>query len=481
VKKFDAVVIGAGPGGYPAAIRMAQLGKSVALIDKSYLGGTCLNVGCIPSKALIHAGHLFETMSHKAKDMGISCSNLKLDMKTLVSWKDGVVQKLTGGVGGLCKRHGIEVFMGTGEFKSAKELEVTLTDGKKKESIQFSQAVIATGSTVSSLPGITIDGKQIISSTEALSLTEIPKKLILIGGGYIGMELGCFFSMIGTEVIVLEYGAQILATVDPDMAKPVEKSIVARGGAVHTNFKVEGADVKGKKVFVRGKTSAGEEKTFEADICLMSVGRRPFTDSLGLQKAGVKTDAKGFIPVNKSLQTNISNIYAIGDVTNGPALAHRATHEATIAAAHIAGDIHAAVDYKVIPAAVFTDPEIASVGITETEAKQKGLNVKVGKFPFAALGRSLANNNSDGFCKVIGDAKTNDLLGVHIVGPDAGNFIGEAALAIEMGASVEDLALTIHTHPTYPEAIMEASEAYFGHAIHVFQAGHKKQDQAANA
>jgi len=481
VRKFDAVVVGAGPGGYPAAIRLAQLGKSVALVDKSYLGGTCLNVGCIPSKALIHAGHLYESMAHKAKDMGITCSNLKLDMKALVSWKDSVVQKLTGGVGGLCKRHGIEVFMGTGEFKSSKEIEVTLTEGKKKEILQFDSAIIATGSTVISLPGVTVDGKLIVSSTEALSLTEIPKKLVLIGGGYIGMELGSFFSMIGTEVIVLEYGPQILATVDADMAKPVEKSIIARGGAVHTNFKVEGADVKGNKVFVRGKTSAGEEKTFEADICLMSVGRRPYTESLGLQKAGVKVDAKGFIPVNKSLQTNVTNIYALGDVTNGPALAHRATHESAVAAAHLAGDIHAAVDYKVIPAAIFTDPEIASVGITETEAKQKGLDVKVGKFPFAALGRSLANNNSEGFCKVIGDAKTNDLLGVHIVGPDAGNFIGEAALAIEMGASVEDLALTIHTHPTYPEAIMEASEAYFGHAIHVFQAGHKKPAQAANA
>ena len=481
MRKFDAVVVGAGPGGYPAAIRLAQLGKSVALVDKSYLGGTCLNVGCIPSKALIHAGHLYESMAHKAKDMGITCSNLKLDMKALVSWKDSVVQKLTGGVGGLCKRHGIEVFMGTGEFKSSKEIEVTLTEGKKKEILQFDSAIIATGSTVISLPGVTVDGKLIVSSTEALSLTEIPKKLVLIGGGYIGMELGSFFSMIGTEVIVLEYGSQILATVDADMAKPVEKSIIARGGAVHTNFKVEGADVKGNKVFVRGKTSAGEEKTFEADICLMSVGRRPYTESLGLQKAGVKVDAKGFIPVNKSLQTNVTNIYALGDVTNGPALAHRATHESAVAAAHLAGDIHAAVDYKVIPAAIFTDPEIASVGITETEAKQKGLDVKVGKFPFAALGRSLANNNSEGFCKVIGDAKTNDLLGVHIVGPDAGNFIGEAALAIEMGASVEDLALTIHTHPTYPEAIMEASEAYFGHAIHVFQAGHKKPAQAANA
>ncbi len=296
------------------------------------------------------------------------------------------------------------------------------------------------------------------------------------------MELGCFFSMIGTEVIVLEYAPSILNTVDSDLSKMVEKALIGRGGSVHTNFKVEGADAKGKKVLVRGKTLNGnEEKTFEADVCLMSVGRRPFTDNLSPAKAGVKVDQKGFIPVNRSLQTNIPNIYAIGDVTNGPALAHRASHEALVAAAHLAGDSKAMIDYKVIPAAIFTDPEIASVGISETEAKQKNLNVKVGKFPFAALGRSLANNNADGFVKLIGDAKTNDLLGMHVVGPEAGNLIAEGALAIEMGASIEDLALTIHTHPTYPEAIMEAADAYFGHAIHVYQAGHKKPAAAANA
>lgn len=481
MKKVDTVVIGAGPGGYVCAIRLAQLGQSVALVDKNYLGGTCLNVGCIPSKALIHAGHLYETMAHKAKDMGITCSGLKLDMKQLVSWKNGVVEKLTGGIGGLCKRHGIEVFMGKAEFKGPRELEVSLNDGKAKETIQFSKAVIATGSVVASLPSIKLDGKQIISSTEALELTDIPKKLVLIGGGYIGMELGSFFSMIGTEVVVLEYAPQILGTVDSDLAKPVEKALLQRGGSIHTNFKVEGAEAKGKKVLVRGKTQSGEEKTFEADICLVSVGRKPTTEGLSAQKAGVKVDERGFIPVNRSLQTNVPHIYAIGDVTNGPALAHRASHEATICAAHAAGDAHSMVDYKVIPAAIFTDPEVGSVGLSENEAKQKGIQVKVGKFPFAALGRALANNHPEGFVKLIGDPKTNDLLGVHAVGPEAGNIIAEGALAIEMGASVEDLALTIHTHPTYPEALMEAAESYYGHAIHVFQPGHKKPSQAANA
>lgn len=476
MKKFDAVVIGAGPGGYVCAIRLAQLGKKVALIDRDNLGGTCLNWGCIPSKALIHAGHLYETMHTTAKEMGFSYSNLELDLKKLVSWKDQVVQKLTSGIAGLCKRHGIEVFMGTASFKSKTELEVVLNEGNKKESIQFEKAVIATGTTSASLPGVQVDGDVVITSKEALSLPQIPKKMVLIGGGYIGMELGCFYSMLGTEVIVLEYAPQILSMTDSDLVKLVEKAMKSRGGSIHTGFQVQGVEKKGKKAFVKGKSADGQEMTFEADIVLMSVGRKPYTDQLAIEKAGIQKDAKGFIPVNKSLQTNVPNIYAIGDITPGPALAHRASHEALVAAAHLAGDPHSVVDYKVVPSAIFTTPEIASVGLSEKEAKEKGIDVKVGKFPFAALGRSLANGNSEGFCKIIGDAKTDDLLGVHIVGPDAGNLIAEATLAIEMGASVEDLALTIHTHPTYPEALMEAADAYFGHAVHIYQPGKSAKD-----
>ncbi|PIR23916.1 MAG: dihydrolipoyl dehydrogenase [Deltaproteobacteria bacterium CG11_big_fil_rev_8_21_14_0_20_45_16] len=479
MKSFDAVVIGAGPGGYVCAIRLAQLGVKTALIDRDNLGGTCLNWGCIPSKALIHAAHLYETMHHGAKDMGFSFKELNLDFKKLNSWKDGVVQKLTQGIGGLCKRHGVEVFIGTAEFKSATQVDVSLNDGGKKESLQFKKAVIATGAASSSLPGINIDGKQIVTSKEALNLPELPKKMILIGGGIIGMELGCFYSMIGTEVTVLEYAPQILPGTDVDLVKPVEKAFVGRGGKIFTKFKVQSAEKKGKNILVRGTNEKSEEMTFEADIVLVSVGRKPFTDKLAIEKAGVKKDERGFIPVNRALQTNISNIYAIGDVTTGPALAHRASHEAMIAAAHVAGDAKSLVDYKVIPAATFTDPEIASVGISEAEAKAKGLNVKIGKFPFAALGRALANNHPEGFVKIIGDAKTNDLLGMHIVGPDAGNLIAEGALAMEMGASVEDLALTIHTHPTYPESVMEAAEAYFGHAIHVYQPGHSRSDKSS--
>ncbi len=478
-KKFDSIVIGAGPGGYVCAIRLAQLGKKVALIDRDNLGGTCLNWGCIPSKALIHAGHLYETMQHSAKDMGFSFEKLDLDMKKLVAWKDSVVFKLTSGIGGLCKRHGIEVFMGTAEFKSPKQIEVTLKDSSKKEIIDFDQAVIATGSESSSLPGIQVDGKKIVTSKEAISLPEIPKKMILIGGGVIGLELGSFYAMLGTQVTILEFAPQLLNGTDLDLVKVVEKSLQSRGAEIHTNFKVKSAELKGKGAIVKGTNSENKEVSFEADIVLVSVGRRPFTKFLNTEKSGIKIDAKGFVPVNKSLQTSVPHIYAIGDVTTGPALAHRASHEALIAAAHMAGDKHSQVDYRVIPGAIFTSPEIASVGLSEAEAKAKGIEIKVGKFPFAALGRALANNSAEGFCKIIGDAKTDDLLGVHIVGTDAGNYIAEGALAIEMGASVEDLALTIHTHPTYPEGIMEAADAYFGHAIHIFQAPHAAKAKAS--
>lgn len=472
--KFDAVVIGAGPGGYVCAIRLAQLGKKTALIDRDNLGGTCLNWGCIPSKALIHAAHLYETMHGSAKEMGLTCKDLELDFKKLNTWKNSVVGKLTGGIGGLCKRHGIEVFMGTAEFKGPKQLEVTLNDSKKKESVEFDSCVIATGSDSASLPGITFDGKQVITSKEALNLPELPKKMIVIGGGVIGLELGSFYSMIGTKVTVLEYAPQVLPGTDLDLVKVVEKKMVSRDVEIFTGFKVSGTEVKGKKAIAKGTDSAGKAQSFEADVILVCTGRRPFTKYLSPEKAGVQVDAKGFIPVNKSLQTNVPHIYAIGDCTPGPMLAHKASHEAVVAAAHLAGDKHSRVDYRVIPAAIFTDPEIASVGITETEAKAKNMDVKVGKFPFAALGRALANANSDGFCKIIGDAKTHDLLGVHIVGPEASNLIGEAALAIEMGASVEDLAMTIHTHPTFPEALMEAAESYYGHAIHIYQAPHSR-------
>lgn len=473
MKKFDAVVIGAGPGGYVCAIRLAQLGKKTALIDRDNLGGTCLNWGCIPSKALIHAAHLYETMHHSAEDMGFSFKDLKLDFGKLNTWKNGVVHKLTSGIGGLCKRHGIEVFMGTAEFKSPKSLEVTMNDSKTKEIVEFESAVIATGSDSASLPGITFDGKRIFTSKEALNLPELPQSMILIGGGVIGLELGSFYSMLGTKVTVLEYASQLLPGTDADLVSLVDKSLRKRDAETYTQFKVSGAQVKGKKVQVKGTDSSGKEQSFEADVCLVSVGRRPFTKYLMPEKAGVKLNDRGFIPVNRSLQTNVPHIYAIGDCTPGMLLAHRASHEALIAAGHLAGNKHSVVDYRVIPAAIFTDPEIASVGLSETEAKAKNIPVKVGKFPFAALGRALANASSDGFVKVLGDPKTNDLLGVHIVGPEAGNLIAEAALAIEMGASVEDLALTIHTHPTFPEALMEAADAYFGHAIHVYQPAHK--------
>lgn len=474
MKKFDAVVIGAGPGGYVCAIRLAQLGLKTALIDRDNLGGTCLNWGCIPSKALIHAARLFESMSGSAKEMGIVAKDVSVDFKQLNTWKNGVVQKLTGGIGGLCKKHGIEVLMGTAEFTARNQLTVTLNDSKTKETIEFQKAVIASGSESAVIPGVTPNGKTIVTSKEALNLSSIPKSMVLIGGGVIGLELGSFYSMMGTKVTVLEYASQLLPGTDADLVKVVEKSLTHRDAQVFTSFKVTGAEAKGQGVVVKGTDKEGKAQEFKADICLLSVGRKPYTKGLGLEKLGLSVDQRGCIPVSKSLQTSLSHVYAIGDCTPGPMLAHRASHEALVAAAHASGDKNAQIDYRVIPAAIFTEPEIATVGLSEAEAKAKGIAVKVGKFPFAALGRALANGAAEGFCKIIGDPKTNDLLGAHIVGPEAGNLIAEAALAIEMGASVEDLALTIHTHPTFPEALMEAADAYFGHAIHVYQASHAK-------
>ena len=470
MSKFDAVVIGAGPGGYVCAIRLAQLGQKVALIDRDNLGGTCLNWGCIPSKALIHAAHLYETMHTTAGDMGFSFEGLELDFGKLNQWKNGIVKQLTGGIGGLCKRHGIEVIMGTAAFAGPNQLEVSLAEGGKKETVDFDKALIATGSASASIPGVEFDGERIIASKEALNLPELPNQMVLVGAGVIGLELGSFYSMLGTQVVVLEYLDQLLPGTDLDLVRVVQKKLESRGAQIHTAFQVQSAQRQGDKVIVRGAPkSGGDELVFETEVVLVSTGRRPYTQALEPERAGINPDERGFINVNQSLQTAAPHIYAIGDVTPGPALAHRASHQALVAAAHLAGDDKAVVDYRVVPGAIFTEPEIASAGLSEAEAAAKGIDIKVGKFPFAALGRALANANSEGFVKLVGDAKTDQLLGMHIVGGDASNLIGEGALAIEMGANIEDLALTVHVHPTYSESIMEAAESYFGHAVHIFQ------------
>ncbi len=480
--QHDVVVIGAGPAGYVCAIRLAQNGRKVTVIDKAEVGGVCLNRGCIPSKALIYAGGIFDRVSHHADELGIEqggkpLRGLNVNMNRLKTWKDGVVAKLTGGVAQLLKANGCTVIAGDAKFTGPKTLEVKTAQGV--ETIQFNACVIATGSRPTALPGFTVDQKKVLDSTGALDQTSVPKSILCIGGGYIGLELGTFFSKVGAEVTVVEGGPGLLGGVDPDLAKVVHKKLEKRGVKVYVGHGVKGMkDLGAKGVEVTFEPRAGGKaitETFEK--VLVTIGRTPNHEGIGLDKAGVKLDAKGFILVDAQRKTNVSGIYAIGDIAGQPLLAHKGSKEGLVAADAIAGK-KAAYDVVAMPAVIFTDPEIATVGLTEAEAREKGVQVQVGMFPFAANGRALSVGEPEGFVKMIGDAKTGRLLGVHIVGAEASNLISEAALAIEMGAHVEDLALTVHPHPTLPETLMEAAEATLGHAIHIFQ---KKPAASAQA
>lgn len=471
--QHDVVVIGAGPAGYVCAIRLAQHGRKVTVIDKAEVGGVCLNRGCIPSKALIYAGGIFDRVSHHADELGIEqngkpLQGLNVNMTKLKAWKDGVVAKLTGGVGQLLKANGCTVIAGDAKFTGPKTLEVKTAKGV--ETIQFNACVIATGSRPTALPGFTIDQKKVLDSTGALDQTSVPKSILCIGGGYIGLELGTFFSKVGSEVTVVEGGPGLLGGVDPDLAKVVHKKLEKRGVKVYVGHGVKGMkDLGAKGVEVTFEPRAGGKaitETFEK--VLVTIGRTPNHEGIGLDRAGVKLDAKGFILVDAQRKTNVPGIYAIGDIAGQPLLAHKGSKEGIVAADSIAGK-KAAYDVVAMPAVIFTDPEIATVGLTEAEAREKGVQVQVGIFPFAANGRALSVGEPEGFVKMIGDGKTGRLLGVHIVGAEASNLISEAALAIEMGAHVEDLALTVHPHPTLPETLMEAAEATLGHAIHIFQ------------
>lgn len=458
--QVDVVVLGAGPAGYVCAIRLAQLGKKVTVVDRDELGGVCLNRGCIPSKALIYAGTLFEKIQHSS-DIGIEVKGASINLKKLMTWKGSVVQKLTGGVGGLLKAHGCTVIKGDAKFTGPKTMDVKTASGVTQ--LQFNQCVIATGSRPTQLPGFTIDQKKIWDSTGALSQTELPSSLLCIGGGYIGLELGTFYAKVGTKVTVVEAGPGLLGGVDPELAKVVAKSLAKRGVEVLLNTMVKDPKITAKGVEV---TIGSAKKTFGA--VLVTIGRTPNSDGIDLEKCGLKPDAKGFLTVDAQRRTSVPHIFAIGDIAGQPLLAHKGSKEGIVAAEAIAGQ-KSAYDVIAMPAVIFTDPEIATVGLTDTEAKAKGITVKTGLFPFAANGRALSVNETDGFVKIVGDAKTGRLLGVHIVGPEASNLISEAALALEMGAQVEDLALTVHPHPTLPETLMEASEAWLGHAIHIFQ------------
>lgn len=486
MKQFDAIVIGAGPGGYVCAIRLAQLGKKTAIIEKEFYGGVCLNVGCIPSKALIYAANQYHRTQHELEDVGITVKGVDIDFEKMQEWKGGVVKKLTGGVSGLLKRNGVEQFSGTATFKSANTLEVKGSSGT--ETLQAKSIVIATGSRVMEIPPLPFNGKNILNSTDALALKELPKKLVVIGGGFIGVEIGMIYAKLGSKVTIVEALDTLLSTVDQELVTVVEKRMKKLGIEVLKKTKALGIKekdaAKSSLLHLDVETPDKGKQTLEATHILVSVGRKPNSEGIGLDKIGVKIDQRGNVTVDKEGKTNVPGVYAIGDVTGAPQLAHRASMDGLVIAANIAGE-KAFKDYKSVPWAVFSDPEIAVVGLTEKEAKDQGFNVKVGKFPFAASGRALGTNESEGFIKALVDEKSEMILGVHIVGPEASNLIAEAALAIEMGACVEDVVRTIHTHPTLPESFAEAVEAAVNKAIHIYKPanspGRRAPESTANA
>ncbi|WP_068774223.1 dihydrolipoyl dehydrogenase [Paenibacillus sp. FJAT-26967] len=459
---IDVLVIGAGPGGYVAAIRAAQLGKSVLIVDKSEWGGVCLNRGCIPSKALISAAHQYEAAQH-SEVMGVSAQSVKLDYAKTQEWKASVVKKLTSGVAGLLKGNKIQMFQGEAMFIN--ENEARVFNDQEAPRYRFKHCIIATGSRPIELKPFPFGGR-ILSSTEALELKEIPKSMVVIGGGYIGIELGQTFAKFGTKVTVLEGSDTVLPGFEKEMSRLVAKNLSKVNVEVFTEAMAQSSEQTDKDVTVTF-TVKGEEKKVTADYLLVTVGRRPNTDGeLGLDLINIKLTDRGLIEVDEQGRTSIPHIFAIGDIVPGLALAHKASYEGKVAAEAIAGQ-PSVVDYKAIPAVVFSDPEIASVGLNETEAKEKGMNVSVGKFPYAANGRALSLNATEGFVKIVADKETGLVVGSQIVGPEASNLIAEIGLAIEMGATLEDIALTIHAHPTLGEIVAEAAEGALGHPIHM--------------
>jgi len=458
----EALVIGAGPGGYVAGIRLGQLKKKAMVVERDKPGGICLNVGCIPSKALINAAKTYDKLRHGG-DIGILADNIRVDMVKMQSWKSEVVSKLTGGVKVLLKANGCDYRTGVARLTSRNTVEVTAADGNKV-TIQADNIVVATGSRPIEIPGFKFDGQRIVDSTGALAFDAVPERFVVIGGGYIGIEIGTLYAKLGSKVTVVEALPAILAGNDPDIVQVVARKLKKLGVEVMTGAKAKSWSEKdGRAVVVIDV--GGNDVTLDADKVLVAVGRRPISDGLGLEEVGVKLE-RGFIPVDKRLRTNVPGIYAIGDVAGQPMLAHKASREAEVVAEVIAGH-KAEFDVRCIPAVIFSDPEVASAGITADEAKQRGREVKVGKFPFSVLGRAIANADTDGFVKVVIDAASKEVLGIHVVGNGASDVIAEAALAIEMGALADDLSMTIHAHPTLPEAIMEAAKASLGEAIHI--------------
>ncbi|HEY8450497.1 MAG TPA: dihydrolipoyl dehydrogenase [Bacillota bacterium] len=460
----DVLVIGGGPGGYPAAIRAAQLGKEVVLVEREALGGVCLNVGCIPSKALISAANSYRRIQEEA-ERGILVDNARVAMDKLQAWKQGVVERLTGGVAKLCEGNGVTVVRGTATFTGPNQVLVETEAGTS--SYHFEHAIIATGSRPIELRAFPFDGERILNSTDALALADIPKHLLVIGGGYIGLELGTVFAKLGSQVTVVEMTNQLLPGTEPELVRVVERRLRRLGVTVHLETQAQRLEHTADGVRVTLRRLPGEETiTIEADRVLVTVGRRPNSDNLGLDRAGVAVDERGFIRVDEQRRTSVGHIFAIGDVAGEPMLAHKATHEGLVAAEAIAGK-RVAFEPAAIPAVIFTDPEIATVGWTEAQAQAAGHQVVVGRFPFQASGRALTTGETEGFVKIVADAESHVILGVQIVGPEASDLISEGALAIEMAARLDDLALTIHPHPTLSETLMEAAEAALGQPVHI--------------
>lgn len=452
---YDVVVIGSGPGGYVAAIRCAQLGLKTAIIERyPTLGGTCLNVGCIPSKALLDYSEHYHNAESKFAQIGIEVTGLKANLGQMIAHKSKVVTTTGKGIEFLMKKNTIDVVHGHGSFIDATHVAVT-RDGTVAETVEARHVIIATGSKPSGLPGITIDKERIITSTEALRLTDLPKHLVVIGGGIIGVELGSVYARLGAKVSVVEYTDSLIPTMDRTMGKELQKCLKKLGFTFYLQHKVSGVTRKGNDVTVHADDANGKSITVTGDYCLVAVGRRPYTEGLGLEQIGVACDTRGRIPVNEALATSMANVYAIGDVVPGAMLAHKAEDEGVAVAERIAGQ-HPHINYRLIPSVVYTWPEVAGVGFTEEELKTEGRAYRVGSFPFMALGRARASGDIDGLAKVLADATTDEILGVHICGPRAADIIGEALIAMEFRAAAEDVGRSCHAHPTFSEAFKEA-------------------------
>ncbi len=455
MSNYQVTVIGSGPGGYIAAIRCAQLGMKVALIEKyEKLGGTCTNVGCIPSKALLDSSEHYASAAHKFTEHGIDVKGLSFNFKTMVERKNGVVKANNDGIAFLMKKNKIDVYYGLGSFVTKNKIAVTNAAGEKQE-IETEKTIIATGSKPTALPFLPVDKKRIITSTEALNLPEVPKHLIIIGGGIIGVELGSVFLRLGAKVTVVEYLDKIIPSMDEDLSKEMQRVLKKEGMEFMLSYKVSGTSVKAKEVTVTAENKNGEKVEVKGDYCLVAVGRSPYTEGLGLENAGITLDERKRIPVNDHLETAVPGIYALGDVVRGAMLAHKAEEEGVLVAEFIAGQ-KPHINYNLIPGVAYTWPEAASVGATEAELKTQGKAYKVGKFPFRALGRARASGDLDGFVKVLADKETDEILGVHILGARAADLIIEGVVAMEYRASAEDVARMSHPHPTYTEAFKEA-------------------------